>query len=241
MGITLTLLGFGTTGIVAGSVAAGIQAAIGSVAAGSAFAVLTSLGMQGIFATSAIVELILGAGGLAAYISKKFDPKKDAELIKKTIQEHDNFDIIVKLLEFRHPKEREQIEINFGQNFHQDIINYAPEEKKAHVENLLRHTNEIEINTLIINTILNDQTLDIYLEKKFDVFQDISLICNVIIENDNPLIIVRIIEYRKPNERKKINENYKSTFGLNKRLIDDIIEFIRPEHPEANYLKSLIQ
>ena len=53
---------------------------------------------------------------------------------------------------------------------------------------------------------------------------------------------MRIIEYRKPNERKKINENYKSSsFGLNKRLIDDIIEFIRPEHPEANYLKSLIQ
>ena len=38
-------LGFGTAGIVAGSVAAGIQAGIGSVVAGSAFAVFTSLGM----------------------------------------------------------------------------------------------------------------------------------------------------------------------------------------------------
>ena len=52
-------LGFGTAGIVGGSIAAGIQAAIGNVAAGSLFAVCTSLGMTGIFASTAAVGAIL--------------------------------------------------------------------------------------------------------------------------------------------------------------------------------------
>ena len=51
-------LGFGTAGIVGGSIAAGIQAAIGNVAAGSLFAVCTSLGMTGVFASSAAVGAI---------------------------------------------------------------------------------------------------------------------------------------------------------------------------------------
>ena len=55
-------LGFGTAGIVGGSIAAGIQAAIGNVAAGSIFAVFTSLGTSGVFATTAAVGEILGPG-----------------------------------------------------------------------------------------------------------------------------------------------------------------------------------
>ena len=193
------------------------------------------------FATSAVVDLILGVGGLAAYSRKAFNPRRDGELIKKTIQEHDNSDIIVKLLEFRHPKEREQIEHNYGQNFYNDIITFVPEDKRTHVENLLKHTEETEINTHIISTRLNNQTLNIYLEKEFNVIQDAHLIFNIIIENDNPLIIMRLIEYRKPGERKKINEQYRKFFWTNKKLVDDIIEFISPLHPEANYLRSLIQ
>ncbi len=48
------LLGFGTAGVAAGSVAAGVQSSIGLVKAGSLFASLTSLGMKGIFAKVAI-------------------------------------------------------------------------------------------------------------------------------------------------------------------------------------------
>ena len=66
------IMGFGTAGIVGGSIAAGIQAMIGNVAAGSLFAVCTSLGMTGVFASSAAVGAILGIGGLAAYIKRKF-------------------------------------------------------------------------------------------------------------------------------------------------------------------------
>ena len=67
------LLGFGSAGIVAGSVAAGIQSAIGNVAAGSAFAWLTSLGMTGTLATTATVGGAVGIGGAAgaAYVNRR--------------------------------------------------------------------------------------------------------------------------------------------------------------------------
>ena len=84
------LMGFGTAGIVGGSIAAGIQSAIGNVAAGSVFAVCTSLGMTGVFASSATVGAILGAGGLAAYINGIYNAQNDAELIQKVIKENDN-------------------------------------------------------------------------------------------------------------------------------------------------------
>ena len=64
VGLGGTLLGFGTAGVVAGSAAAAAQAAIGNVAAGSLFATMTSLGMQGIFAGTAIgggISTVLGA------------------------------------------------------------------------------------------------------------------------------------------------------------------------------------
>lgn len=42
------MLGFGAGGVVGGTVAAAWQSTIGNVAAGSTFAILTSLGMNGI-------------------------------------------------------------------------------------------------------------------------------------------------------------------------------------------------
>ena len=50
-------LGFGGAGIVAGSVAAGIQSVIGNVAAGSVFAVCTSLGMTVFLLLQQLLEL----------------------------------------------------------------------------------------------------------------------------------------------------------------------------------------
>jgi hypothetical protein len=48
-----TAMGFGTAGIVAGSAAAGMQSAIGNVAAGSAFAIFQSLGATGTLVSAA--------------------------------------------------------------------------------------------------------------------------------------------------------------------------------------------
>ena len=63
-----TLLGFGATGVVAGSAAAAIQAAIGNVAAGSTFATMTSLGMTGVLSTLSFTGVGSIAAGIAAAI-----------------------------------------------------------------------------------------------------------------------------------------------------------------------------
>ena len=65
-------IGFGSAGIVGGSIAAGIQSGIGNVAAGSLFSVFQSLGMTGFFtgvATKAAAIMTLTTGALFA--SKK--------------------------------------------------------------------------------------------------------------------------------------------------------------------------
>ena len=124
-------LGFGTTGIVAGSVAAGIQSVIGNVAAGSVFAVCTSLGMTGVFASSAAVGAILGTGGLVAYLKNAFNPENDAILIRTTIANNDNPNIIINLLNSRTPLQIGQIRVRYeelyqGHNFDVDVTNFIP-------------------------------------------------------------------------------------------------------------------
>ena len=63
-----TLLGFGSAGVVAGSAAAAIQAAIGNVAAGSTFATMTSLGMTGVLSTLSSTGVGSIVAGIAAAI-----------------------------------------------------------------------------------------------------------------------------------------------------------------------------
>ena len=203
-------LGFGTAGIVGGSIAAGIQAAIGNVAAGSLFAVCTSLGMTGIFASTAAVGAILGAGGLAAYIKGSFDARRDAQLIYTTIRENDDGNIIVTLLECRFPSQREEIREKYyelyGRNFDEDIINYVSENLRFHVENLLISTRDIYARTENINRLLNYQSLAVYLGNEFDPENDALLIGNVISNEDNPLIIVRLLNERTEEQRQGIIE-----------------------------------
>jgi len=66
--IALEALGFGSVGITAGSVAAGIQSEIGLVEAGSAFAIMQSAGMAGV-STETSLALALGGTGVVAAIS----------------------------------------------------------------------------------------------------------------------------------------------------------------------------
>ena len=72
-GLGGTLLGFGTAGVAAGSIAAATQAAIGNVAANSLFATMTSLGMSGAFTTAAI------AGGASAAVGATVKAFSDTE------------------------------------------------------------------------------------------------------------------------------------------------------------------
>jgi hypothetical protein len=61
-----TVAGFTSSGIAAGSVAAGMQATIGNVVGGSAFAAAQSLGATGVFATLGAASGI-GLGVCAVY------------------------------------------------------------------------------------------------------------------------------------------------------------------------------
>ena len=208
-------MGFGTAGIVAGSVAAGIQASIGSVVAGSAFAVCTSLGMTGVFATSAAVGAILGAGGLAAYFKNKFNAKNDAILIDKVINKNDNPFIIIKLIELRFPNQRNEIKTEYekldnnNKKFIENISNYIPNNKKEHFEKLMLETKKIIPRTEYVKKILDNKSFDKYFEQKFDVVKDVRLINEVMKRNDDPLIIVRLLNYRDESQRKKITFLYK--------------------------------
>ena len=66
-----TWLGFTTTGVASGSVAALIQGWIGNVAAGSMFATLTSWGMLGVFSFTSVFGLTIFSIGLIGALFKK--------------------------------------------------------------------------------------------------------------------------------------------------------------------------
>lgn len=71
------IAGFGTTGVAAGSIAAGVQSGIGNVAAGSAFSTLTSLGMKGVLVKGACAGSTSLAAG--AVIKKKDNSSSDSD------------------------------------------------------------------------------------------------------------------------------------------------------------------
>ena len=82
------IVGFGTVGITAGSTAAAIQSGIGCVQAGSWFATMTSLGMQGTFVygtaggvsvAASATSVKLGAAAAAAnFFTGAFNAATDA-------------------------------------------------------------------------------------------------------------------------------------------------------------------
>ena len=72
-GLGGSLLGFGTAGVAAGSVAAAAQSSIGNVAAHSVFATMTSLGMKGAFVATAIKGGAVAAAGAVAKAFKDIE------------------------------------------------------------------------------------------------------------------------------------------------------------------------
>ncbi len=68
------ILGFGTAGVAAGSVAAGIQSTIGNVAAGSLFAITQSAAASGTFVTAAVCG---GAAAGTGVVIEATNTKKD--------------------------------------------------------------------------------------------------------------------------------------------------------------------
>ena len=75
-------LGFGSAGVVSGSVAAGVQSGIGSVASGSLFSVAQSYGMTGAFSS---IAGYTGVGGTISAIGSSLCNLKD-NLTKKNLK-----------------------------------------------------------------------------------------------------------------------------------------------------------
>ena len=240
-------IGFGSAGIAAGSIAAGIQSLIGNVAAGSFFATMTSFGMTGVFTTTAATS---GASACAAGASTKFffhDPQKDAETISKIINNRENPEKIVELIQFRKPIEREVIRFaynNLGvnRNFDREVINYIPQNQNEHIQNLIQQTDNILVLTPQINNYLMNQPFSKHFMRDFSYVIDARLINNVILFNDNPSIIIRLIEYRSDDERVKIDKEFrKIREDRDRRMLLYIIDYIGNDHPDVPYLYALLE
>lgn len=92
--VVLAAVGFGTGGVVAGSLAAGMQASIGNVAAGSAFAVLQSWGAAGIplFAQTIFGTAGASLGGACGVLGVKLSGRrtKSSDATKEGNEEEEN-------------------------------------------------------------------------------------------------------------------------------------------------------
>ena len=217
-------LGFGTKGIVRDSKAARIQSLIGRVSRGSFFAVCTSLGMKGVFVYTITFGVILIVGGVSSYCNLHLFVNNDAQLIRSIIEKGENPDIIINLLETKFPQQREEIKQKYnnsfpGRNFDDDISNYIPIEQRAHVANMLMNTNEIIIQTENVRRFLNNKPFLDYVQMQFIDYQDALLIQNIIENNDNPLIIIRLLNYRNKNQRKDIDTRFREIKGDGNKLL----------------------
>lgn len=73
---TLKALGFKAAGIAAKSVAAGMQAGMGNVAAGSTFSILQSAGASGLLTVGLVGGGVIVAGGLTYWGVKSYMNRK---------------------------------------------------------------------------------------------------------------------------------------------------------------------
>lgn len=70
--LSIKALGFKAAGIAAKSIAAGMQAGVGNVAAGSGFATLQSWGATGLLTTTGVVGVAIVGGGLTYWGVKAY-------------------------------------------------------------------------------------------------------------------------------------------------------------------------
>jgi hypothetical protein len=82
--VALGTVGFSSTGVVGGSIAAGLQAQVGNVVAGSAFAACQSMAMGGSFSSVATVASGT-AGGLIGFVGTRVFGRKKRDNNNKPI------------------------------------------------------------------------------------------------------------------------------------------------------------
>ena len=250
LALTPVAIGFGSAGIAAGSFAAFIQSMIGNVTAGGVFATMTSFGMTGVYTTTAAASGTAAGGSVLIYLYKKIfghDPEEDANKILEIINNRENPAKIIELIQYRNPFERFTIRlcynnIDLNRDFDQDINNYVPQNQEQHMINLLRPTNNIIPRTTQIKNYLMNQTFVAHFMREYWYVIDARLINNVILFNDDPFIILRLIEYRSDDERVEIDKEFrKIREDPNKKMIFYIIDYIGNKHIEIPYLYALLE
>ena len=108
--------------------------------------------------------------------------------------------------------------------------------------NLLIPTNNILPRTSQIRNYLMNQTFVEYFMREYWYVIDARLINNVILFNDDPFIILRLIEYRSDDERVEIDKEFrKIREDPNKKMIFYIIDYIGNKHIEIPYLYALLE
>ncbi len=70
------------------------------------------------------------------------------------------------------------------------------------------HTNTIVILTQVVRQLLNNLTFRDYANNDFNAINDANLINAVIQNNDNPLIIIRLLNYRDESQRNDIDKSF---------------------------------
>ena len=71
---------------------------------------------------------------------------------------------------------------------------------------MLIKTSDINANSPNVKLLFNNGTFEDYCDLKFQDFRDALLNITIINSGDNPLMIVRLLNYRNEDERKKIDK-----------------------------------
>ena len=105
---------------------------------------------------------------------------------------------------------------------------------------MLIDKSEIIPLTLNAKFLLNFGTLRDYCEMEFQDFRDALLIDTIISRRDIPLLIVRLLNYRNKEQRKKIDRKFRERKGdMNIKMLDYILDYIT-DNPERCYLHILL-
>ena len=87
--------------------------------------------------------------------------------------------------------------------------------------------------------LLSDNTSDFYYNNEFNAERDAKLIDKLIQENNDPIIIINLLEMRTSNQRNEIKFEYKK-FHVNKYLLDDVLDYI-PETMKDHFLNLMLE
>jgi len=106
--------------------------------------------------------------------------------------------------------------------------------------NMLIDSSDINAHSPNVILLFDNGTFKDYCEIEFQDFRDAILIDTIINNNDNPLMIVRLLNYRDEDQRKKIDTKFRERRNnMNRRMLDYILDYM-PDNPETPYLHILL-